>query len=88
MGNSDDVENAIRKHPEVATVFSKIGTGDMANDPMPMNAGDTYMPAVEIDEVMRALVIGTVVESRHDRFSVGDQVSGMFGSACSQLAWL
>jgi NADPH-dependent curcumin reductase len=44
-----------------------------------MNAGDTYMPAVEIDEVMRALAIGTVVESRHDRFSVGDQVSGMFG---------
>lgn len=38
-----DVENAIRKHPEVATVFSKIGTGDMANDPMPMNAGDTYV---------------------------------------------
>ncbi len=38
-----DVENAIRKHPEVATVFSKIGTGDMANDPMPLNAGDTYV---------------------------------------------
>src|SRR6266576_4884941 len=38
-----DVENAIRKLPEVATVFSKIGTGDMANDPMPTNAGDTYV---------------------------------------------
>jgi len=38
-----DVENAIRQHPEVLTAFSKIGTGDMANDPMPMNAGDTYV---------------------------------------------
>jgi cobalt-zinc-cadmium resistance protein CzcA len=38
-----DVEDAIRRHPEVATVFSKIGTGDMANDPMPLNAGDTYV---------------------------------------------
>ncbi len=25
------------------------------------------------------MAIGTVVESRHDRFSVGDQVSGIFG---------
>ncbi|QNJ93952.1 NADP-dependent oxidoreductase [Mycolicibacterium fluoranthenivorans] len=44
-----------------------------------MNAGDTYMPAIKIDEVMRAMAIGTVVESRHGEFSVGDQVSGMFG---------
>ncbi|MBI1826369.1 MAG: CusA/CzcA family heavy metal efflux RND transporter [Planctomycetes bacterium] len=38
-----DVEKAIGRLPEIATVFSKIGTGDMANDPMPMNAGDTYV---------------------------------------------
>jgi NADPH-dependent curcumin reductase CurA len=44
-----------------------------------MNAGDSYLPAVEIGEVMRAMAIGTVVESRHGAFSVGDQVSGMFG---------
>jgi NADPH-dependent curcumin reductase CurA len=44
-----------------------------------MNAGDTYLPAMKIDEVMRAVAIGTVVESRHDRFLLGDQVSGMFG---------
>lgn len=44
-----------------------------------MNAGATYVPAVELGEVMRALAIGSVVESRHDRFSVGDQVSGVFG---------
>jgi heavy metal efflux system protein len=38
-----DAENALRKHPEVATVFSKIGTGDVGNDPMPLNSGDTYV---------------------------------------------
>jgi NADPH-dependent curcumin reductase CurA len=44
-----------------------------------MNAGDTYMPAVGIGEVMRALAIGTVTESHHGGFAVGEQVSGMFG---------
>jgi NADPH-dependent curcumin reductase CurA len=34
---------------------------------------------VEIGEVMRALGVGHVVESRHPGFSVGDDVSGIFG---------
>ncbi|HYY00195.1 MAG TPA: NADP-dependent oxidoreductase [Mycobacterium sp.] len=44
-----------------------------------MNAGRSYVPPVEIGEVMRALGVGHVVESRHPRFSVGDEVSGIFG---------
>jgi NADPH-dependent curcumin reductase len=44
-----------------------------------MNAGRSYVPAVEIGEVMRAFAIGHVVESRHDGFVAGDQVSGLFG---------
>jgi NADPH-dependent curcumin reductase len=44
-----------------------------------MNAGRSYVPAVEIGEVMRALAVGHVVESRHDEFAVGDVVSGTFG---------
>jgi NADPH-dependent curcumin reductase len=44
-----------------------------------MNAGRSYVPPVEIGEVMRALGVGHVVESRHPRFSVGDDVSGIFG---------
>jgi NADPH-dependent curcumin reductase CurA len=44
-----------------------------------MNAGRSYVPAVEIGEVMRAFAIGHVVESRHRGFPVGDQVSGLFG---------
>ena len=44
-----------------------------------MNAGRSYVPPVEIGEVMRALAIGRVIESRHADFAVGDQVSGTFG---------
>ena len=44
-----------------------------------MNAGRSYVPPVQIGEVMRALAIGTVVESAHPGFAVGDVVSGLFG---------
>src|SRR5882762_7913296 len=44
-----------------------------------MNAGRSYIPPVEIGAVMRAAGIGTVVESRHPDFGVGDLVSGVFG---------
>ena len=44
-----------------------------------MNAGRSYVPPVEIGEVMRALGVGTVIESRHPGFAVGDEVSGIFG---------
>jgi NADPH-dependent curcumin reductase len=44
-----------------------------------MNAGRSYVPAVEIGEVMRALAVGRIVESHHRGFAVGDTVSGLFG---------
>ena len=44
-----------------------------------MNAGRSYVPPVEIGEVMRALGVGTVVASRHPGFAVDDEVSGIFG---------
>ncbi|MBX7221120.1 MAG: NADP-dependent oxidoreductase [Blastocatellia bacterium] len=40
---------------------------------------DTYLPAVEINEVMRGGGIGVVEESRNDKFPVGTHVQGMFG---------
>ncbi|MGW4718675.1 NADP-dependent oxidoreductase [Nocardia sp. NPDC004260] len=39
----------------------------------------SYVPPVGIGEVMRSLDIGTVVESAHPDFAVGDTVSGPFG---------
>ncbi len=44
-----------------------------------MNAGRSYVPPVEIGEVMRAAGIGRVIDSRHSDFDVGDEVYGVFG---------
>ncbi len=44
-----------------------------------MNAGKSYVPPVEVGDVMRALAAGEVVASAHPGFSVGDVVSGTFG---------
>ena len=44
-----------------------------------MNAGRSYVPPVEIGEVMRAAAVGHVVESRHRGFAIGDEVFGLFG---------
>ncbi len=37
------LERAIKKMPEVETVFSKMGTAEIANDPMPPSVADTYI---------------------------------------------
>ena len=42
-------------------------------------AGDTYMPAVALGEVMRGLAVGRVLESRASGFASGDLVSGLLG---------
>ncbi|HUO39000.1 MAG TPA: NADP-dependent oxidoreductase [Mycobacterium sp.] len=44
-----------------------------------MNAGRSYVPPVQIGEVMRAAGIGQVIESRHPDFALGDAVYGLFG---------
>ncbi|MBN9596797.1 MAG: CusA/CzcA family heavy metal efflux RND transporter [Afipia sp.] len=38
-----DVEKAIRAFPQVAHVFSKTGTAEIAADPMPPSASDTFI---------------------------------------------
>lgn len=42
-------------------------------------ARDTYMPKVEIGEVVRSLGVGRVVASRHADFAEGDLVGGLVG---------
>jgi NADPH-dependent curcumin reductase CurA len=44
-----------------------------------MAEGRSYIPPVEIGEVMRAGTVGTVVESRGRKLAVGDHVSGWLG---------
>jgi cobalt-zinc-cadmium resistance protein CzcA len=38
-----DVERAIRKVPEVQSIFSRTGTAETASDPMPPNLSDTFV---------------------------------------------
>lgn len=38
-----EVEKTLLKFPEVAKVFSKTGTAEMASDPMPPDASDTFV---------------------------------------------
>jgi NADPH-dependent curcumin reductase CurA len=42
-------------------------------------AGDTYLPAVRIGEVMRSFAVGEVVNSRDPQFRPGELVQGLFG---------
>jgi NADPH-dependent curcumin reductase CurA len=44
-----------------------------------MNAGSSYIEAVEIGAVMRAGAVGEVISSEHPAFTVGDHVYGTFG---------
>ncbi len=37
------VEEVIGTFPQVATVFSKTGTAEVASDPMPPSASDTFV---------------------------------------------
>jgi cobalt-zinc-cadmium resistance protein CzcA len=37
------VENAVTSLPEVVSIFSKTGTAEVASDPMPPNASDTFI---------------------------------------------
>ena len=45
-----DVEHAIAREPEVKFVFSKTGTAELASDPMPPNATDTFVILKPRDE--------------------------------------
>ena len=44
-----------------------------------MNDMRSYVPPVQIDEVMRALGAGRIVESQHPAFETGTHVVGLFG---------
>ncbi|MCW8835592.1 MAG: NADP-dependent oxidoreductase [Rhodospirillales bacterium] len=44
-----------------------------------MNEGKSYVPPVQLGEVMRGLTVGRVVRSRDDSFSEGDFVTGILG---------
>lgn len=75
----------VRTHtaPEVTDGMLLVRQTHMSLDPAMLGwmspDRDSYVPPVEIGEVMRSSGIGEVVESRHPDFAVGDTVMGMFG---------
>lgn len=44
-----------------------------------MNEGKSYIPPVQLGEVMRALGVGEVIESKNPKFAKGDHVQGAIG---------
>lgn len=44
-----------------------------------LNEGDSYVPAVQVGEVMRAIGVGRVIASGATELTEGDHVSGIFG---------
>ncbi|HEY1522249.1 MAG TPA: NADP-dependent oxidoreductase [Solirubrobacteraceae bacterium] len=44
-----------------------------------LNEGDSYVPAVQVGEVMRAIGVGRVIASGVPELAEGDHVSGIFG---------
>lgn len=44
-----------------------------------MPARDSYIPPVELGDIMRSSGVGEVVESKHAQFPVGTRVAGMMG---------
>ncbi len=69
--------------PKPATGEFLIKQSHMSLDPAMLGwmspDTDSYMPRVEIGEIMRSSGYGEVVESNNPGFSVGDKVTGMFG---------
>jgi NADPH-dependent curcumin reductase len=45
-----------------------------------MNEGKSYVPAIKIGEIMRALALGRVLKSKSPAFAVGDYVYGVLGA--------
>ncbi len=75
----DYVEESV---PELADGQVLVKTSYISLDPAMrgwMAEGRSYVPPVQIGEVMRAGTVGTVVESKGEKLAVGDYVSGWLG---------
>lgn len=68
--------------PELAEGQFRVRSEYVSLDPAMrgwMSAGKSYVPPVEIGDVMRAYAAGRVEASRHPDFREGDAVAGLFG---------
>ena len=78
----DDLEIVEQPRPEPAEGEALIQTMYLGMDATVrtwLNRGEGYLPAVEIGEVVRCSGIGRVVETRCDKYAVGDLAYGLPG---------
>ena len=81
------LERAIREVPEVAFVYSKTGTAEMAADPMPVNASDTFVilkpreawtQPGETKEEVRARIEASIVRQLGNNFEFTQPIQMRF----------
>jgi len=82
MVKREDFNYSVSAAPEPAEGQFLVKNEYLSLDPAMrgwMNEGKSYIPPVQIDEVMRAGAVGKIVASKHPKFAVGEHVVGMFG---------
>ena len=73
-------ERADSAIPEPSEGQFLVRVTHLSFDPTQRNwlTADTYLPAVAIGDVVRAVAVGQVVKSRHPAFPIGQMVQGVF----------
>jgi cobalt-zinc-cadmium resistance protein CzcA len=66
-----EVERAVSKIPEVAFVFSKTGTAEVASDPMPPNVSDTFIIFKPSSEWRSEAELDALIEERQRVMAAG-----------------
>jgi NADPH-dependent curcumin reductase CurA len=82
MVKREDFDYVEEPLPELADGQVLVKTDYISLDPAMrgwMAEGRSYIPPVQIGEVMRAGTVGTIVESRGQKLAAGDHVSGWLG---------
>ena len=77
-----DFQLAIESVPEPGDGQFVVEVTHISVDPAMrgwMSAARSYMPPVELGDVMRALAVGRITASNHPAFEAGDWVHGAFG---------
>jgi len=70
------VERTVSEIPEVAFVFSKTGTAEMAADPMPPNVSDTFIILKPVDQWRSEAELETAVQELEDHGELSDPHAG------------
>jgi NADPH-dependent curcumin reductase CurA len=76
-----DFEERVVDVPEIQEGQVLLKTLYLSFDPTQRTwaALDTYLPVIPIGDVMRAMAVAQVIDSKHKKFKKGDLVGGLTG---------